>query len=292
MIRTAAAVLGLVAVSTAFAGSTALGPAADYNVYVLGAHTASNSDIEGRVAVGGAASYTNYAIGLAIGGAGTNGVFGTSLSFTNGTIYGAAAYGTSATIANANVTGGASQQSPINFTTTGTQLQSLSTQYGALATNGAAAQVYSSLTFTGTQTGLNVFQIASSAFSGISEIKVNAPAGATVLINVTGSSVNLPNIGHQFTGVTRNSVLYNMVNATGLTIQGSFNGSVLAPRAAVQTNYGDFNGQLVAGSLTGHLQFNQSPFTGQINVIPLPPAAAAGLAMLAGLAGFRAIRRR
>jgi len=52
---------------SAVAGPLALGPAADFNVFVFGNNTQSNSDTEGRVAVGGDANFTLHGSGWSIG---------------------------------------------------------------------------------------------------------------------------------------------------------------------------------------------------------------------------------
>ena len=53
--------------SIAWAGPLALGPAADFNVFVFGNNTQSNSDTEGRVAVGGDANFTLNGSGWTVG---------------------------------------------------------------------------------------------------------------------------------------------------------------------------------------------------------------------------------
>ena len=83
-------------------------------------------------------------------------------------------------------------------------------------------------------------------------MSIDAPAGTTVLINVSGN---------------RDYVIFNLYEAESLTITGmSFEGSILAPRADLDFVNGSMNGQLIVDNWivtvgTGG-EMHQRPFVG------------------------------
>jgi len=265
---------------------TPLGPASPYNAFILGDATQSSADAEGLVAVGGNATFTDYSVGstfsatvpyttvLTVGG---------GLTFVRGAIGGNAVYGTTATVSQATVKGTVSQGSPLDFRAAGSSLLSLSDSYARQPANGAA--VYNpadgNYTLTSRATGLTVFSIDGTIpTSGIFRITGNddGQGDQTFLINVSGASNQLVNLGFAETGISPSHVLFNFQAATALTISGNYvPASVLAPRAAVDFTNGALEGTLVAASLSGagpsasgqlnsgqlnSGQFNQPPFAG------------------------------
>jgi len=265
---------------------TPLGPASPYNAFILGDATQSSADAEGLVAVGGNATFTDYSVGstfsvtvpyttvLTVGG---------GLTFVRGAIGGNAVYGTTATVSQATVKGTVSQGSPLDFRAVGSSLLSLSDSYARQPANGAA--VYNptdgNYTLTSRATGLTVFSIDGTIpNSGIFRITGNddGQGDQTFLINVSGASNQLVNLGFAETGISPSHVLFNFQAATALTISGNYvPASVLAPRAAVDFTNGALEGTLVAASLSGtgpsasgqlnsgqlnSGQFNQPPFAG------------------------------
>src|SRR5262249_52585356 len=110
---------------------------------------------------------------------------------------------------------------------------------------------------------------------------ISAPAGATVLVNVSGDSAQMQNMGLSVSGTDRQHVLFNFAGATALTLGGiAVEGSVLAPRANVTFNNGNLEGTLVARSLAGSGEFHNFPSqasvpTAQPPAPPSPPPAPA-----------------
>ncbi len=121
------------------AANYSLGSAADYNVVVLGDYNLINTDVEGKLAVGGDFTANTFGVGSKLRGNdhGNTLVVGGDIDLSNGKVYGDAIYGGSATIANdvgfefraddntiirrADV----SQESPLNFANLGQNLKDL-----------------------------------------------------------------------------------------------------------------------------------------------------------------------
>ncbi len=241
-----------------------LGVASGYNVFVINNDTQQYTDAEGMVAVGGNATFNGYSVGARL--ANSNGtqdvlVVGGALNYTNGQVNaGNAVYGTTGNFKSFGIPNGTVfQGSPLNFSAADQQLLQNSAAAAALPVNGSTQTQYGGLYLTGTNTGLNVFQVGATTLGSVWGINVTVPTGSTVLINVTGTTAQLQNMGINLSGVSSQQVLFNFPTATSLAIQGvGVPGSILAPLAAVNFSNGVINGTLVAGSLTGGGQENLS----------------------------------
>ena len=122
---------------------------------------------------------------------------------------------------------------------------------------------YGGVTLTGTNSGLNVFDVSAADISGKNNLVLDAPTGSSALINVSGSSISLLNQGFAVQGVDPSKVLFNFTDATSLSLGGiSIYGSILAPSAAVNFSNGQLNGLLVAKSFDGNGQINFAPYKG------------------------------
>jgi choice-of-anchor A domain-containing protein len=283
--------IALAAASAAGASAQVFGAAADYNAFVLNAYNGFNSDSEGRVAIGGNATLQNYDIGLLNPG-GNALVVGGNLSFTNGTVRGNSVAGGSAAYSGVGFTNGGSAQSgtPINFGAASDYLMDVSEVWAALASSGSAQTQFGSLKLTGANANLNVFNINASQLQGISEVNINVPEGAGVIINVAGSNVTFPQIGYNYNGSQNRekfaNVAWHLPDAKTVGMN-SLNGTLFAPKAAVNGGFGAINGQLIAGSFNGPLQMNNVLYTANA---PVPePGLILGLG---AAAAFMARRRR
>jgi choice-of-anchor A domain-containing protein len=146
-----AATLPVVAFSVGYAtqaGAVSLGPAAEYNVFVLGDYNQTGTDTEGKLAVGGDASFTDgFAVGMLLRGEGNGEVMvvGGDTTLSNGKVYGDATFGGNQAIAS-NVgfevldtnnqvirQGNITQGKPIDFAAAGQHLRTLSTSLHAQA---------------------------------------------------------------------------------------------------------------------------------------------------------------
>lgn len=105
-----------------------------------------------------------------------------------------------------------------------------------------------------------IFNLPCENVQNITELDFDVPAGTTVLINLhqTGGTCKL-----QFThNFDPKKILFNSCGADRVAISGHLRGSVLAADAEVIGSAGMLDGQLVAGSHSGKLQYNSHTFDG------------------------------
>lgn len=305
LVRTTA---GLIALAlSAAASASVIGPAEAYNVFIFGSgdFTSQNTDTMGDLAAGGNVSLMNYSVAQGITGDPTQNpnpariVVGGTLTAQNGGVGsnqdGAIYYGASSPSLTSFTAGGGefSGQTLVNFAASASLYTAYSSQLGELSANGTTSfnSSGSTLSFTGAETGLNVFTVSGSTLSGSQTIDISAPAGSTVLINVTGSAATFQNGSVNETGIDGGSVLYNFVTASSVDLAGSKNpmGSILAPDAGVTGAYGSMYGQLIAASYSGNTQFNNGTFDGNLPApVPLPPSVTLLGSGLLGLLLWRA----
>lgn len=244
-----------------------LGAAGDFDVYVSGNMTASNTDSTGRIAVGGNATFTNFGIGSALPTDATRYdlVVGGTLNYQNGQIFnGSGSYVTGGTISGVGTPNGSlvQQASPLNFSAANLILAQLSSTLNGLGGT-VVNPNFGSLVINANAPGLNVFRVGQ--LSGLTSLTVNVGAGATVIINVDAVSDSFMNAGVTLPDASAPSVLFNFAAATSLSLSGvGFQGSILAPGAALTFNNGQINGQVFAASWDGTGQSHTLRFNGTI----------------------------
>lgn len=282
---------------TAFAQScpSILGPVTDpdgttWNAIAKGNWEATGADTEGRLAVGG-----NLIVGgsYAIGAGNSK----NQLSQSNGTrddlIVGGnfTNNGGNWQVFNGNaVYGGSISGTPPSFGGTGNQLisdpntdpdrfdfdgafntfESISQSLASLSQNGSVYDNgYGTVTLTGNDPALNVFEINSSMIDtwGIS-IVINVPPTSTVIINIPDNTFTLD--GGDFGTDIRERVILNFYNATEVNVSSfAVLGSVLAPFADFNGNGGNVNGHMIIGGdvyQTGGFEPHHYPFEGCVTL--------------------------
>jgi choice-of-anchor A domain-containing protein len=299
-----------------------LGAANDYNVFVLGDLSQSNTDTEGRVAVGGTVSYSNFTVcakdicstaspqeALKVGGdlnatGGTikgNVNVGGGATTTGTTIVGKVSTGGTASInagnQGATPTGGVTQnvaglKTDIDsfFATSSAYLNALSSDLASKAGTTVAKDAYGAITLSNLSSGLNVFNLNSSDLGGASSFSIasGTPSDATVVVNLLGNqNVSIQNFGFNYNGFSRQRVLFNLPDAVSVALtQMGFQGSFLAPRATFTGNNGNIDGTLIVQSLTGTLEAHDFKFQGDLTD-PQPGIASVPTpALLPGLVGL------
>jgi choice-of-anchor A domain-containing protein len=273
--RSALVLVALLALAPLQAGATsstpvclpgsALGTAANFNVFVLGNINQPSSDTEGRMAAGGNVTLSAYSVGYSLNRSTPLAdalVVGGNLSFNGGRVYnGNAVYAGSASVSGSTtVDGKLAKGSPVNFAAEASYLKSQSAAMAALPANGTAALQWGGLTLTGSDSKLNIFAVQGSVIASINTLNIKAPAGSTVIVNIDGATTQMQNFGIFLTGVQRTNILYNFYQATSLKIQGiGVQGSILAPKAAINFSSGNIDGTLIGASLEGTGESHHQP---------------------------------
>lgn len=262
------------------------GLANEYNVFVFDNMNLSNTDAEGRVAVGGNATLSNYGVGAGIiplPPAGTdpsfvvNGDINVSAgsNASGNTIINPTSNVISYTMGNPNgsfITG-----TPIDFIEAKRYLTCASQFWSTLQPNGSGEVIFNQLNLTGTDEVLNIFNFDASdiyntgiALNQLNGINIIAPVDATILINVLGT-----NILYGSYQIFRNGVAASRENARkivwnypeALTWSNSTTaiyGSVLAPFAAATTTFSQINGNIIFESFVGNAESHNELFIGEL----------------------------
>lgn len=136
-----------------------------------------------------------------------------------------------------------------DFATAKTQLLALSDAYAAKVQTGTATYQYGTMTLTGNEKGLNVFNISGSDVSSMTNFVINVPAGSTAVVNISGTSTKISN-GMTVNGTDSSRVILNFNQQTSIDVSNiGVKGSILAPRAAASFSSGNIDGTLIANSV-------------------------------------------
>lgn len=262
------------------------GSAGEYNVFVFGNLSLSNTDAEGRVAVGGNATLSNYGVGASIlplppSGSDASLVVNGDLDVSAGSnACGNTIVSPSSTVINytmGNPNGSLLTATPIDFAEAERYLKCASIFWSGLVPNGTGSVVFGQLNLTGIDETLNIFRFDSTniygtglALNQLNGINIIAPAGSTILITVDG-----PNILYGSYQIFRNGIAASRADARkilwnhpdALTWSNSATaiyGSVLAPFAAATTTFSQINGNIVFESFTGNAESHNELFTGEL----------------------------
>ena len=251
-----------------------LGIASDFNVFIFGSVKQTDAIVKGRAAFGGGVDLSYFYVGENL----TNSshtrddlIVAGDLNYQYGTVYngnvrigGNFEFGPAVQLPNGYFKNG----NPIDFGAAQQDLRNQSNDWSGLAPDGTATVQGSSIMLNGSKDGLNVFSVSGADLSSAADIIINAPAGSTALINVSGTTIGMSASAFVLNGIDQQHVLYHFYEATTLTLVTNGNpgikGTVFAPEADVALNGGIINGQLVAASLTGTGQFRHVPFSGAI----------------------------
>jgi choice-of-anchor A domain-containing protein len=236
----------------------------DYNLFLLEDYSGGHA-VEGKVAAGGNISMTDFAVGSGLPANDTANtlVAGGSLTLSRGSVWGDAHFGDSCTTDSSVLfpRGTASQGSPINFTTRGTELRNLSRNLADLTSNGSTTiEPWGGVMLRGTDPVVNVFQVSASDLSNAVLLSIDAPAGSQAVLNISGAAATLRG-GHSFSGgIDQRGVLFNFVDATAISASDyGLWGTMLAPQAHVSFNNGSFDGGIYARSMTGNADGRLNP---------------------------------
>lgn len=285
----------------------------DYNVAAFGNFTSANTEVMGALAVGRDAIISNYGLGVSLGADYSRDslVVGNDLTVSSSNLFhGTAVIGGGMSPSGLSVprpdsiSVGAAL--PIDFASELVRVKDLSANLAGLKSNGTVAESWR-LEFTGSDAAVNVFNITAAQLSASNGFSVDIPTGSIAVFNVSGSAftANWPGSFILNSQTISNSVsdlasplLFNFSEATSLTFNGSWAGSVLAPTADVELNWGGFFGTLVANNVTSsseiyNVQFAEErlPLFPNANVPPIPEPSTWAL-MIGGLFAVGTVLRR
>lgn len=187
---------------------------------------------------------------------------------------------------------------PFDFDEVQNYLLSQSAALSVIAPNGTTSIYYNQVHLTtpnpaSTFVSFNVTgaQMAAAAGAGL---YIDAPAGATVVVNVSGTSTSMQSMGIALSGgVDKNHILYNFYQANDLTLNSiGVLGTILAPKANVNFAGGNIDGTMIAKNLSGVGESHWYQFQGQLPpLVPIPEPSTVALAGLGALglafAGWR-----
>jgi choice-of-anchor A domain-containing protein len=319
----------LLGVTGILRADSVLGVASAYNLVALGYGTTPgtislSSDVGGRIAAAGRVlnapevgqslindPYAALADGyLMVAGGGVGSGQHTNVQ-ANGLIY---APGASSSQFNFNDGGSLENTgaSPIDFSSLSASLDEESLYLGSLLTTGEvltegqpgfpSGADPSWVVLYGNSALVDVFDITAAQLASVNNpLDIDVPSGATVIIDVAGTSDSLGG-GIYINGVqpsqTSNAgadVLFNFDDATSVSLGGQFTASMLAPFAVVTGN-SSIDGTIIAAQIADNGEVHNAEFTGDL---PSPPTAAApepgSLMLLAsgmmGIAGLTLCKR-
>jgi choice-of-anchor A domain-containing protein len=249
-----------------------LGDAAQFNALFFNEMIASNSDAEGRIAVGGHASFASYGIGDKLLPDNTRDdlIVGANLEFINGQVFsGNIVYGGVGQLQSVGTPNGSIRQQTdvLPFADIQQDLTDKSTSWGSEAPNGHTSVRYSNLNLRGTSPDLDIFTVTAGQLAAAKTVCLIVPFGATVLINVPDTTASIQNLGLNLRGADAGHILWNFPDATQLTVSGvGLKGSVLAPAAHLDFNNGSITGAVITNTMAGNGQFNLTPINIHIEI--------------------------
>ena len=176
-----------------------------------------------------------------------------------------------------------SGSSGLEFSTLRSTLQLQSATLALLTSNGIVGAPTppggnpSWLVLEGTSSILNVFNITAAQFADANHnIDIVAPAGSTIIVNVSGTNITL-GAGLYYNGVqvsgdnaTDLNILFNFAEAQTLAIDAQFSASVLAPYA-VLTGSGQMGGNFIAAQIGQTGEVHNVEFAGILLDPPSSP---------------------
>jgi choice-of-anchor A domain-containing protein len=237
------------------ADQAAMASVSSFNVVVTGDAAYSCSDFEGPTAIGGDGRFVDMSFNAM--GVGDHTWVGLdnrgALDFQRGTVHGSLLVGHGAALDAVEVKGFETFGSSVDHSELARQLVHLSDRYAALAATGRARLSDGYLNIASGDQSCAVFDLTAGTLAAAGVVTVNAPAHATVIINVRGADARVQRKDFRLQGgISKDQVLFNFVDATALRIERTaLFASVLAPKAATSFFSGRIEGQLLVASLDG-----------------------------------------
>jgi choice-of-anchor A domain-containing protein len=244
-----------------------------YNLISFGNTTLTNSDVEGRVAVGGLSNYIDaYSIGLKATESADQPyslISAGNVTYNNGSVLNGGVYAGGNAVLNGvapiegNVVrnGASNLNNVFDFNGIRSDLLTLSSTYTSTAQNGIVTKTGGNFSLVGTS-DVNYFTINGSLLQSGWANNLNFSllnANAINIINIVGS-INASEFNLSMSGNNASKTLLNFTGDDAFNLLGSINSSILATNMDINFLYGEVNGQVVADKITAGSQFNLVTF--------------------------------
>ncbi|KQV59879.1 MULTISPECIES: choice-of-anchor A family protein [unclassified Duganella] len=250
-----------------------LGTAGRYAAFIYG-DASGLQKVEGRLAVGRNLNVSQLDVGRSLPPANDNLpslVVGRNVAaYTAGDIWSASGrkgYGVVA--AGINGASGSldlrQDAGAVDFAAETAWLDMLSASLRARTATGKTTQSLYTVTLTGTNAALEVFNLQSTQVaSGKTLVLSNIKPGAWIVLNVGSDAQRQATVGWTHTPLQaiKSRVLYNFFDADVVTLPGiTVWGTLLAPQACIKANGGRVEGAVIAASWNGAAEIAQAPLT-------------------------------
>jgi choice-of-anchor A domain-containing protein len=290
----------------ASSGAVQAGLLQDWNLIVRNS-VQSTSEVDGSALVGGnVTGASNYAVqgvtspdgtGLAVGGNVGPGPIsinhGGNLRLTGSKLGPVNLNGGGSLIADPTI--------PATVAAQFAYLEGLSTALETLPANGildGAGNMNAAPTFLDGQ-WVAVYNLTAASLAGLGQLNLNMGIANTVIINVAANgsgAVNFtapPNMIGGFNQGNSTRILWNLYDATLVTVNNSFNGSLLAPYADLKLLGGGINGTVAVDSVSAqNAEVRRFTYTGYLPEVPEPSSYVLAVGGALSLLGYGALRRR
>ncbi|HEX2910660.1 MAG TPA: choice-of-anchor A family protein [Chloroflexia bacterium] len=239
----------------------------DFSLFLLGDLNLSlgGSEVTGRVAVAKNANFVSYNLATGLPGNQDNVLVGGNINLSGGNVHGNVLYG--GTLKNAGTAfldGQPIQKgNSYDFNAAQAYADKIATAWANLPSTGTTTFQYGVITLAGNNSTQNVFQVNGDDLAKASSLKIEVPPAASLIINVSGSTISLGNIGIDLSNVNRQQVVFNFYQANQMALSSlNLEGIVWAPKATVNFSNGSLKGTLVAQGLNGgSVRFEYAPYT-------------------------------
>lgn len=265
--------LALAAARPGLAQELDLGAAGRYAAFIYGDANGLHK-VEGRLAVGRNLNVSQLDVGRNLPAADDGMpslVVGRNVAaYTAGDIWsgtGRKGYG----VVGAGINGAAASldlrqdRTVVDFAAESAWLDMLSASLRARTPTGKTTQSLYTVTLTGTNAALEVFNLQSTQVaSGKTLVLSSIKPGAWIVLNVGSDAQRQATIGWTHTPLQalKARVLYNFFDADVVTLPGiTVWGTLLAPQACIKANGGRVEGAVIAATWNGAAEIAQAPFT-------------------------------
>ncbi len=282
MHRSALAFAAVLATGTAQAGVIDLGSMmGNANIYTIKNFSAPSSDVEGKVVAGGNVTVSSYSINAkpnkSVDTGGYALIAGGDVKVKGGSINNGKVYAGGKVELQWAAEPPRTNENPIDFVAAAAYYQALSGDLAKVQSTGVVSTLWGGSVVTGSGLGgIDVFNVSADMFRTSHTWTLDKLVkGQTLIFNISGTDATFNEGGVSFEPLRDYNVLFNFPDALTLNVKGII-GSVLAPNATVDDNWGVINGQVVVDTWNSTIQVNSNHYFTPVNLAgfrdtPTPP---------------------